>query len=125
MGVLYSELAKWERHRLGHSLGVLNLSHERLWFDPHRNSILEKGFDIPLSLIHQIERSDNWLWRGAVNIPLSAELRIQFDFRVNVESLVAGLEEPVFSSTRLRLFLGFTRKRFLQSAREFGLIVKQ
>lgn len=123
-GNLYSELVKWERHRLGHSRGWLHLSSEHLWFEPHRTSILDKGFDVPLSAISRVERSDNWLWRGAVDIHLSTELTIRFDFRVQVESLSGGMEKPVFCSKELRLFLGSTRKRFLRSARELGIEVK-
>jgi len=118
---IYSELAKWERHRLGHSLGYLNLSRDHLWFVPHKRSILEKGFDVPLSSITQVERSDNWLWRGAVNIYLSQELKIEFKFRVDTEALSPGMEKSVFSSDKLRLFLGSARKQFLRLVQEIGL----
>jgi hypothetical protein len=118
---MFTELAKWERHSLGHSPGYLNLSSDRLWFVPHAISILSKGFDIPLSSVAKVERSDNWLWRGAVNIYLHSELRLDMEFRVDPETLVSGMEQPVFWSDRLRLFLGFKRKQFFKSAQGIGL----
>lgn len=117
---IYSELAKWERHRHGHSPGYLNLSRDHLWFVPHERSILDKGFDVPLSSITHVDRSDNWLWRGAVDIYLSQELKIEFEFRVDPEALSSGMEERVFSSDKLRLFLGSARKEFLRLVQEIG-----
>lgn len=99
---MYSALANWERHSLGHSPGYLNLSRDRLWFVPHARSILDKGFDVPLTFVAKVERSDNWLWRGAVNIYLRQEVRIEFEFRVDPQVQVSGMEEHVFCSDRLR-----------------------
>ena len=115
---IYSELAKWERHSVGHSPGYLNLSRDRLRFVPHARSILSRGFDIPLGSIVRVERSDNWLWRGAVNIHMKQPLTMEIDFRVDPETLVSGLEEYVFCSDKLRLFLGSKRKQFLKSVQE-------
>ena len=122
---LYSALAKWERHRRGHSPGYLNLSRERLWFVPHERSILDKGFDIALDSISSVERSDNWLWRGAADVHLSMELSIEFSFPTGWEILVETIEEPLFHSDKLRLFLGSKRKGFLQHVRELAVVVME
>jgi hypothetical protein len=119
---LFAELAKWERHPVGHSLGYLNLSPDRLWFVPHARSILARGFDIPLEVVASVERSDNWLWRGAVNIRLGESLRLEVEFLVEPDELVPGMEKRVFCSDTLRLFLGFSRKKFLSMARELGML---
>jgi hypothetical protein len=124
-GVLFSELVKWERHRTGHSPGYLNLSTEHLWFEPYHNSILDKGFSIPLAMITRVSSSDNFLWRGAVNVTLREELRISFCFRIDAHKLDAALikEQPSFASRKLRFFLGFGRDRFLGAARALGVAV--
>lgn len=117
----YSEPAKWERHRRGHSPGRLNLSHEELWFEPDRASILEKGFSVSLSTIASISRSDNWLFRGAVDIRLTYILRIEISFQIDPEKLVPGMEQAVFESNELRLFLGSSRKIFMESIHRMGV----
>jgi hypothetical protein len=124
MKALYLELAKWERHAVGHSLGYLNLSRDRLWFVPHARSILLRGFDLSLAAIGSVERSDNWLWRGAVNIRLKKPVRLDVEFRLDPDALVPGMEQRVFHSDTLRLFLGFSRKKFLKTAGEIGLPMK-
>jgi len=122
---IYSELAKWERHKLGHSPGYLNLSGECLWFVPHQRSILDKGFKVPVASIARVERSDNWLWRGAVNIYLLKELHIEFSFRLDPNLQVDGIEKPIFSSDKLRFFLGSKRKQFIELLEEFNIETKQ
>ena len=84
-------------------------------------SILSQGFDLSLADVMRVEESDNWLWRGAVNIVLKQPLRQDVSFRLDPDALVDGMEEHVFDSTTLRLFLGFHRKRFLRLAEECGI----
>jgi hypothetical protein len=118
----YSEPAKWERHSRGHTFGRLNLSRERLWFVlDQRIAIVETGFSVSLAEISKIAQSDNWLFRGAVNIQLVQILRIAISFKVDPESLVPGMEESVFQSNSLRLFLGSSRRPFLEAVREMGV----
>jgi len=118
---LFRELTKWGRHVCGHSPGYLTLSRDRLWWEPHSMSILSQGFDLSLADVMRVEESDNWLWRGAVNIVLKQPLHQDVSFRLDPDALVDGMEEHVFDSTTLRLFLGFHQKRFLRLAEECGI----
>lgn len=123
--VIFTALAKWERHAVGHSLGHLNLSHDRLWFVPHKTiSILAQGFDLPVASIRSVERSDNWLWRGAINIHLREPLRLDIEFRLKPDDLVPGVEQRTFTADKLRLFLGFSREKFFREAMRVGLAVE-
>lgn len=120
---LYSELTKWERHSCGHSPGYLTLSRDRLRWEPHWMSVLSKGFDLSLPDVTRVEESDNWLWRGAVNIVLKQPLHLDAAFRLDPDAVVDGMEEHVFDSVTLRLFLGFLQKRFLRLVEECGIPV--
>jgi hypothetical protein len=119
--VLFVALAKWERHSVGHSLGHLHLTGDRLWFVPHARSILAQGFDIPVNAIHSVDRSDNWFWRGAINIHLFNPLKLDVPFRLNPDDVMPGFEKHSLESQTLRLFLGFARNNFLSTAAQIGL----
>jgi hypothetical protein len=120
---LYRELTKWERHGCGHSPGYLSLSRDTLRWEPHRMSILAKGFELAIADVMRVEESDNWLWRGAVSIVLKQPFRQAVSFRLDPDALVDGMEEHVFDSATLRLFLGFHQKRFLRLVEECGITV--
>jgi len=120
---LYRELTKWERHACGHSPGYLTLSGDRLRWEPHWMSVLSEGFDLSLPDVMRVEESDNWLWRGAVNIVLKQPFHQDVSFRHDPDALVDGMEEHVFDSATLRLFLGFHQKRFLRLVEECGITV--
>ena len=109
-------LVKWERHSVGHSPYLVVVADGRLAFAPHSRSVLNNKFEIPFESISEIESSDNFLGRGAVNIMLQTDLVLELDFSIpKLLQLFSRLFEPqqVFSSKRIRLFLGSDRQRFL------------
>ena len=123
---IFSELVKWERHNRGHSLGRLELFSDHLCFVPHRISILDKGFSVSLCSVARVSISDNWLWRGAVNIHLVEPLEVRFEFEVDekmrAQAMKYGVEEQdIFCSDQLRLFLGGKRKQFVASCETVGI----
>jgi len=121
--ILFSGLAKWERHPLGHSLGQLQLDGSVLTFQPHPCSILDKGFSIRVDDILGMSRGDNLLWRGVVNIRLVQPLRLHFNFRIDSQERCVWLvaERTEFCSDRIRLFLGFGRDEFLHACSHVGI----
>ena len=111
-------LVKWERHSVGHSPYLVVLADGRLAFTPHSRSVLNNKFEIPYESIDEIASSDNFLGRGAVNIMLKTDLVLELDFSIpKLLQLFFRLFEPqqVFSSRRIRLFLGNDRQRFLET----------
>jgi len=121
-------LVKWERHHFGHSMYTVTLAFDQLVFVPHSRSLLNSKFEIPHGLIHEVVSSDNFLYRGAVNIALKTELELDLDFNIPKGfnwSFRIFEPESVFRSKRIRLFLGSNRTRFLEAVKTNSMQTQQ
>ena len=109
-------VVKWERHYLGHSPYRVVLASNLIQFAPHSLSVLTNEFEIPYESIREIKTSDNFLFRGAINIILKTELILDLDFHLPnyyPKLLFDIFEKQRFQSNRIRLFLGNRRQGFI------------